>query len=349
MGFYDDPSFSFYSEPQQYDLSWLDQYQQPQVTDDGNYYTPESDAYYEPPVEPAPAPPVNPMYGTYPTPESDAYYTPTPEPGQSGGSIVPDWLKAAGKGLASYAANNPKDVLGMGLGAGMGLYGLLKSPDKIAKPDLSSANAANAALQARLDSTQGLNAAAAAKLQAQIGGDYGDYADAAGARSGATAKLRELMANGPDYAMLPEEQRALAELDQKWASKGMLGSSLHNAEKQALTDSFRNNALARYQSQLKALTDTAANFSNQTSQQFQNTGNVVNQGQNTAIQGLSNLANQGLNQAKLNTDVAASNQKLQADRSNQLLQAGGQLFGRSMSDPAEELRKLNASLGGARK
>lgn len=303
-------------------------------------YTPYEAYYPEPVYQPTYEPPV--VYPSDPY-AGDAYYQPVPEPGQSD-SYIPDWLASAGRGLGSYVANNPKDVLGMGLGAGMGLYGLLSAPDKTPAPDLRAQQAANAALQAQLAQYGGLNADAVAKLRAQIGGDYGDYANAAGARSGATAKLQQLLDQGPDYAMLPEEQRQLAELDQKWAAKGMLGSSLHNAEKQQLQAQFTNNALARYQSEVKSLTDTAANFSNQTSQQFQNTGNVVNTGAQTQVQGLSSLAQSGLQGAQLNQQNEQANNALQAQRSNQLLQTGGQIFGQSYANPESTIKKIQDTL-----
>ncbi len=328
MGFYDET----YSDPYSSDAY----YTPPQ--DYGTYSDPyASDAYYTPPPDA--------MYSSYPTPESDAYYQPTSEPNASP-SYVPDWLASAGKGLSNYVANNPKDVLGMGVGAGMGLYGLLTAPKATPAPDLRAQKAASDALNAQLAQYGGLNADAVAKLKAQIGGNYGDYASAAGARSGATDKVNALIASGPDYALLPEEQQQLAELDQKWAAKGMLGSSLHNAEKQQLQSTFTNNALARYQSQLKALTDTAANFSNQTSTQFNNTGQVVNQGAQTQIQGLSNLANQGLQGAQLKQQNDQSNNTLQNERSKQLLQTGGQIFGQSYADPAAQLKKMKTSLVG---
>jgi hypothetical protein len=318
------------------DYNYEDYYTPP--ADYGTYSDPyASDAYYQPEdVQPQPI--------QWPQPsDAEMYYQAPPSPDQGGG-YVPDWVRTAGKGLASYAVNNPKDVLGMGVGAGMGLYGLLTAPDKQKAPDLSTQRAANAATGAQLATTQGLNADAIAKLRNQLGGNYGDYADAATARQTATAQLQQLMASGPDYTLQPEEQRQLALLDQKWGAKGMLGSSLHNQEAQQLKAQFTNNALARYQSQLKALQDVTNTFSGQTSREFQNTGNVVNQGQNTALTGLSNLAASGIQGAKLESDIAANNNKLQNERSNQLLTVGGNIFGRSFSNPADDMKKIK-SLG----
>jgi hypothetical protein len=251
----------------------------------------------------------------------------------------PAWYETMGKGLGSYAMNNPKDVLGMAIGGGMGLWGLLSQPDAPPRPDLSGVNQANALMQQQLQSTQGLNADAVAKLRGQIGGDYGDYADAAAARQAATAQVQQLMASGPDYTLLPEEERQIAELAQKWSSKNMLGSSLHNAELQQLKSTFTNNALARYQSQLKALQDVSNQQSNQTSTQFANTGNVVNQGESRQIQGLSSLASSGLGAAQVGAQADQAATKLEQDRANQLLKVGGDIFGRSIADPQGDVNK----------
>lgn len=317
-----------------FDTSWLDDY---------SAYAAPDNQYYGAPEQPYQAP--EPVYQPY---QSVPQYDPTMDPTyyDQPQEVAPAWYETvgnvaadAGKGLWDYAKANPKDAIGMGIGAATGLAGLFMGNNKQEAPNLSGVNQANAMMQQQLQSTQGLNADAVAKLRAQIGGDYGDYADASGARSGATAKVNALLASGPDYALLPEEQAQLAELDQKWAAKGMLGSSLHNAEKQQLQSTFTNNALARYQSQLKALQDTAQTFSNQTSQQFQNTGNVVNQGETRQIQGLSNLAASGLQGAQLKANVDQGNTKIENDRANQLLKFGGDIFGRSIADPAGQVKK----------
>lgn len=295
-------------------------------------YQPETDYYSQPVIDPS-------YYQSdvAPTPYVPVYDTPvdnTPWYQQAG-----DYAATAGRGLVDYAKANPKDVLGMGLGAGMGLYGLLSGPDETPRPNMGGVDQANALMMQQLASTRGLNADAVAKLRGQIGGDYGDYADAAAARQAATAKVQEMMAAGPDFTLLPEEESQIAQLAQKWSSKGMLGSSMHNAELQALKSGFTNNALQRYQSQLKALQDVSNAQSNQTSTQFANTGNVVNQGESRQLQGLGQLAQTGLQGAQLQSQTDQANAKLQGDRSNQLLKVGGDIFGRSFSDPAGDVTK----------
>ena len=299
--------------------------------DYNEYGDPEQETAYWSQPEPQPEyqPTFQPQY------EADAYY----EPQVYQQAAEPAWYETAGKNLADYALANPKDVLGMGAGAGMGLWGLLKGDQKAPGPDLSTARTANAGVQNQLQTTQGLNAEAVAKLRGQIGGDYGDYSDAARARQAATAQLEQLMANGPDYTLQPEETRAIAELAQKWSSKGMMGSSLHNQELQALKDSFRTNALARYQSQLKSLQDITNTFSGQTSREFSNTGNVVNQGESRQLQGLGQMAQTGIQEAALKSQVDQGNTKLEADRANQLLKVGGDIFGRSFANPAADVQK----------
>src|SRR5690349_17873364 len=285
MAFGDDNyDYSFYEAPQQgLDSSYLDAYpdygyvpQIPDVAPEYAYNPYAQDYSYD--VAPTPQLPPESMYAPAPQPEA------TP------------WYEQAAKGLTDYAAKNPKDVLGMLAGGGMGLYGLLRGTEKAQAPDLTAQRQATDALMAQLTASKQLNADAANRIQQMLAGNYGDYGDEAAVRQQDNQKLQELLTAGPS-AMTPADEAQLAQIDADYAARGLLGSSLHQRARSQAQEEIKNNQQQRYLQQIQGLRDLGTAKSNAQQGVFQNVGGLYNQNQNTQVQGRASLADAGVKSA----------------------------------------------------
>lgn len=304
----------------------------------GSYdYAPETDYYSQP--EPPPV-----VYPSAPY-ESDAYYQAPPSPNQGGESWIPDWMATAGKNLKDYAVNNPKDVIGMLAGGGMGLWGLLRGTEKPSAPDTRGLDAARAQLSAQISQMQGLTADAQARMQKLINGDYGDFQDEAQLRQTVNAQLQDLLARGPG-GRTPQEDEQLAQIDQEYAAKHMLGSSLHQKARQAAIDAMNTSAQNRYLQEIQGLQNLATAKANTQRGVYQDTSNITSNQQQQAIQGLGTLANAGLADAQLKYNADKNNADIENARTQQLLTTGGQIFGQSITkDPYAEYLKRSQNKG----
>lgn len=306
FSYLEDPTqdFNYNYDPSQYDYqAESDYYGQPAYQDDYSYdVAPEQ---YIPPAS---------MY----------------EPEQ------PGLLSRFGKAAGDYAANNPKDVLGMAAGAGMGLWGLLRGTEHVQPPDTRDLDAAKQQLSQQIAQMQGLNADAQARMQKLIAGDYGDFQDEAQLRQTVNQQLQDLIARGPG-GRTPQEEEQLAQIDQEYAAKNLLGSSLHQKARQAALDAMNTSSQGRYLAEMQGLQNLGTAKANTQRGVYSDTAGMVGQQQNTQIQGLGTLANAGLATAKLGYDANKANSDIENSRSQQLLQTGGQIFGQSMAPNYSDL------------
>lgn len=272
---------------------------------------------------------------------------------------TPSWMERTGKGLSEYgsklgqaALDNPGKTLMGAAGAGMGLWSMLKDDAKVKQPDMTNANAAQAALLKQIQEAQAsgrpLDAAAQAKLTGMLNGNYGDFQDEANVRQLGNQKLTDTLNRGMG-ANTPEEDAMLAQIDQDFAQRGLLGSSLHQSARSKMQDQLLSSRQNRYQQEIGSYRDLTASKNNTQSQAFQNTNTAVGTGQNnrnSAIQGLSSLYNSGINAANTEANVNSKNADLENARTNQLLNTGGQFLGRAVAPDYSEAFGVKKPKGG---
>lgn len=245
--------------------------------------------------------------GTTWVPPSFSEQTPQPQVNPVTGAIT----RAAGN-LGKWAVENPRDVLGSAVGTGMGIYGLASKGGEVPKPNLSELARARAAIEAQASKTAQFNdpvyQAAMRNIQRQL--------DQPG---------------GHDPRLVQQRQQERAQKEAYYQSRGLLGSDIANRE------------LANFDAETTSLLERdAATRGGQLMQQYTGAATAASPEQTTRT--FSQLANLGIQGAQMEQGAATSNAQLQEARRNQLLKAGGDIFGRSIStDPFEEERKRKAA------
>lgn len=323
MSFWDDENYDF-GDKLNYgglDTSWLDKY------DGGRDWTapsggmnwnlkdwaprpePNFNLNWQPPA-PGPVPYAPPQQEYMPLSRYDDQtgVAPPVNYGEERSPLTGTITRTADK-VGNWIADNPKDALGMGVGVGMGLYGLLQPEGKVGKPDLGPLNAARAALEAQAAKTSRINDPLYEESVAAMRGELGK-------------------AQTYDPRLVAERAQQRAELYAKM-----------------IPGDIRNRALADFDRQTTSLLeDDSTRRSQQRMGTYQIGANTGNPQQTTSI--FSRLADAGLQGAALEQQGASTNATLQEQRRNSILGAGGNIFGRSITtNPFQEAGEYDPKTG----
>ena len=224
--------------------------------------------------------------------------------------------RVAGK-VGNWASENPKDALGLGLGAGLGIYGLASQGGNVKQPNTGDLSKYRAMLEAQAGKTSRINdpvyEAAMARMQEEMqGGDQ-----------------------QADPKLVSERAQARAELINKYGRPGGIGINSDLASREltnfdAQTDSLLKDDVARRKQMRVGTYNTAAG--------------AANPSQTTSI--FSRLADSGIQGAQLENQVNTSNAGLAESRKQALIKSGGDMIGRGLSSPTDaELAKMRKLFG----
>lgn len=247
-------------------------------------------------------------------------------------------------GVTNWAKNNPKDVLGILTGLGLGAAGLMTGGAKYTAPNMAGPNATNAALMQEITRMQQqgapMNAAALARLTDLLSGKYGEYNDSNVLRQEANRQIMSLLAE--PSKMLPEDNAKMVALDEYYKSRNLLGSSIYTKARAQLLEEIQNTQDQRKAAQVASLQGISTGQNAASRGIYQDVENAVGQGNQTnqtAIAGLSNLYTTGLKQAADENRYNDLNTEAKNQRSAALATTGGNIFGRAISPSYSDFLK----------